>query len=95
MHVYSCQFMEYFCDKLCKCIILSCVVMNMHRQSSLWHPRNALAPPEHALNLYRELYIVIDVQMKDDYRIRVRCVENERAQIYFKDEFLKSVLGHK
>ena len=27
--------------------------------------------------------------------MRVRCVENERAQIYFKAEFLKSVLGHK
>ena len=31
----------------------------MHRQSSLWHPRNALAPPEHALNLYRDLYLAI------------------------------------
>ena len=42
-----------------------------------------------------QLYIVIDVQIKDDYKMRVICVENERAQIYFKAEFLKSVLGHK
>ena len=42
-----------------------------------------------------QLYIVIDVQMKDDCKMRVRCVENERAQIYLKAEFLKSVLGHK
>ena len=34
MHLYSFQYMDYFCDKLWKCIILSCVVINMHRQSS-------------------------------------------------------------
>ena len=42
-----------------------------------------------------QLYIVIDVHMKDDCKMQVRCVKNERAQIYLKAEFLKSVLGHK
>ena len=71
MHVYSCQFMEYFCDKLCKCIILSCVVMNMHRQSSLWHPRNALAPPEHALNLYRAVIMTLGRYLINPWLVNV------------------------
>ena len=43
----------------------------MHRQSSLWHPRNALAPAEHALNLYRDLYLVIYASTVTDSTIGI------------------------
>ena len=43
----------------------------MHRQSSLWHPRNALAPPEHALNLYRDLYLAIYASTVTDSTIGI------------------------
>ena len=55
--------MQYFHEKLRKSIRLLCLPIDVHRRNALWHRLNALAPAEHALNLYRDhMYIKLTLQ---------------------------------